>query len=524
MTLREMSLAATGAVLLLAGARMASHNRPTTHELPPLSRCSVPVTVLNGDAPEKSRPVVVVFHGFSGNRRIMNLLGRGMAAAGARVYLVDLPGHGDSTERFLYSRAEHCALEVLEELESRGEIAPENTVLVGHSMGAGIVVRLADEYPVAATIAISAVLRMPPEVRPAEITLLEMPRRMPSNLLILVGQLDLPPARQMAEKLLAAAGGERTAPEDFRQRRAVRRVILPLATHTSVLFDRRVAALAADWIRNLEPEQTPVSAAPSALPVLGGLAGLAGLLLLFPAAASFLAGVVGGKVSTTRQDKLKVPSAALILGVWGVAGLVAVSVQARTILLVAVIPSRGGDYLASIALVGGALLLAALWKTGRTHRCAPTLAWFTDFRGMAAGAALGLITILAFGAWLDWQFTDAWPNAARWEVFGLLLPFFLLYLLAEEAALGPPTEKRIRRLALFFGLRAALWLAIVFGLVVLHSGEVLPILLALYLALFSLLQRLGADAVRRRTGSPAGAALFSAILAAWFIAAVFPLG
>jgi hypothetical protein len=44
-----------------------------------------------------------------------------------------------------------------------------------------------------------------------------------------------------------------------------------------------------------------------------------------------------------------------------------------------------------------------------------------------------------------------------------------------------------------------------------------------YLALFSIGQRLGADAVRRRTGSAAAAAFFGAILGAWFIAAAFPL-
>jgi hypothetical protein len=51
---------------------------------------------------------------------------------------------------------------------------------------------------------------------------------------------------------------------------------------------------------------------------------------------------------------------------------------------------------------------------------------------------------------------------------------------------------------------------------------VLAILVAL-LAAFSMLQRLATDGLRRRTGSATAAALFGAILAAWFIAAVFPL-
>jgi hypothetical protein len=52
---------------------------------------------------------------------------------------------------------------------------------------------------------------------------------------------------------------------------------------------------------------------------------------------------------------------------------------------------------------------------------------------------------------------------------------------------------------------------------------VLLVLLAPYFAAVSLGQRLGADSLRRRTGSAAAAAIFSAILAAWFMAAMLPL-
>ena len=57
----------------------------------------------------------------------------------------------------------------------------------------------------------------------------------------------------------------------------------------------------------------------------------------------------------------------------------------------------------------------------------------------------------------------------------------------------------------------------------LASGQVLIPLLFVYLAVFSMLQRLATDALRSRTGSATAAAFFGAILAAWFIAAVFPL-
>jgi hypothetical protein len=130
--------------------------------------------------------------------------------------------------------------------------------------------------------------------------------------------------------------------------------------------------------------------------------------------------------------------------------------------------------------------------------------------------------------------TDVWLNAPRWWRFAVLIPLLVPYALAEELALGPPAEGwrarspsvllgAGRRFALFLLLRLVLWLGTALGLFVLLSGEILVVLLAVYLAAFSIAQRLGADALRRRTGSAAAAAVFSAILAAWFIAAVFPI-
>ena len=61
------------------------------------------------------------------------------------------------------------------------------------------------------------------------------------------------------------------------------------------------------------------------------------------------------------------------------------------------------------------------------------------------------------------------------------------------------------------------------GVFVLHSGQILMGLLAVYLALFSLLQRSGMDIVREETGSAAATALFGAILQAGFCLVIFPI-
>ncbi len=84
-------------------------------------------------------------------------------------------------------------------------------------------------------------------------------------------------------------------------------------------------------------------------------------------------------------------------------------------------------------------------------------------------------------------------------------------------------SRRARRFVLFLVLRLEIFLACILAYYVLDSGEALIGLFIVGLAAFSIFQRLATDAFRLRTGSATAAAVFGAILASWFIAAVFPL-
>lgn len=516
---RELVFAALGALLLVAGAREIPIPYISMQQTILDDGCRTPATVLAAVA-EKPRGAIIVFHGLSANRRVMLHLGEQLIETGDRVYLLDLPGHGDSTEPFSYRRAEECAARAVETLARRGEINPDTTTLVGHSMGGGIAIRLADHFPVLATVAIS----------PAPIVL---PRRMPSNLLVFSAQYDLPMLKRAGEALAQAAGGDRNASEDFRQRRAFELDRVARATHTSLIYDPGVSAQAIEWIENafhLERIQTTESegggvvwhliaepSPPPPRPFLGSVLGLCGIFLLFPACASLCAMVFHPVSGGFAQ----VPSnGGLLLVRWLVAALFSVCV------LNYIVPLRAlrmftGDYLASLLLLAGIVLCALTWKEAK-----PALAF--PPRAMAMAAVLGFAAFLAVGAWLNWQLTDAWMNGARWLRFVFLVLLLWPYCFAEETALGGLSERgeyrrRIVRFGCFLFLRLILWLACVFALFLFASGQILILLLGVYLAAFSILQRLGTDAIRRRTGSPAAAALFGAILAAWFIAVVFPL-
>ena len=492
----ETLSAGAGVLLLLAGTFLIARSHGPMRDT---RIAGVAVRILE---PTRSPQTgaAIVFHGLSANRILMQGLGQWLAAQGLRVYLAEAPGHGNTLGPFSHADTLDSSIRVLSELVRSGQIDPQTTVLAGHSMGGEIAIRLADYFPSAATLALS----------PAPMVL---PRRMPSNLFIISAQFDLPPMKSSAEKLLRSAGGERISPEDFRQRRAADRIILPWASHTTVLFDPRASKAMARWARAALGLTRP-SEYPSGSPLTGEFLGIAGLCLVFPLTTTWIVRTFHINYSPERAA-VPLPTAAL-LARWCVAALLALGIV-NLWYPQRIFPFYAGGYLASFLLLAGTAL-ALLFRQNLRG------VFGGGYRAALAAFILGVLVVLSFGAWLNWQLTDVWMNGARWFHFAPLLLANLPYTLVEEAVLGPPEpSRRTCRFGIFFALRASLWLALLAGIVVLLSGQVLLVLLAPYFAAVSLGQRLGADSLRHRTGSAAAAAIFSAILAAWFMAAVFPL-
>ncbi len=504
-------LAFAGAVLLGIGAWMIhSHRGPMQTRVIPGATCRIPTTLLN---PERSADdgSVIVFHGLASNRKLMLTLGQHFAAAGLRVYLLDLPGHGDNRQPFSFARAEDCAAEAVDTLFRQGELRYERTVLVGHSMGGAIALRLADRFPTAATIAISpAPMVQVGWLRPNGI-LYAPPHRMPINLLIVAGELEPSVLLEADQALLRDAGGERYNPGDFAEKRAAMLIRMPGDAHTNLVFDPRVARRSVAWARSslgLPPE----AGRGSALPVIGSALGLLGLLLVFPFAADTLSYGIALRKPYANDKATRSLGSTLVI--WGIVSILVV------LLLQLWLPLRflhifTGDYYASFKLIAGGALLLFTWRTGTANPF--------SFRPLLLSAALSMLFILTVGGWLNWQVTDLWMDSARWLRFLPLVAFCFPFYLAEEFALGPPEGPGLRRWALFIALRLVTWAAMVAALFVFLTPHILILLMGVFLALLALAQRFGADAVRRRTGSAAAAALYSAILGAWFIAAVLPI-
>jgi pimeloyl-ACP methyl ester carboxylesterase len=492
----EIKLAVVGVSLLLAGACLIARSHGPMRDA---RIAGAAVRILD---PTRSPQIgaAVVFHGLSANRILMQEAGQWLAAQGFRVYLVDAPGHGRTPGTFSHTETLDSSLRVLSELLQSGHIDPQTTILVGHSMGGETAIRLADYFPSAATVALS----------PAPMVL---PRRMPMNLLVIEAQLDLPPIKEITDKLIRAANGTRASPEDFQQRRAVEKVEVPWASHGSIMLDPRALRMMAGWARKAIGLAGPPDE-PRGAPLTGELVGIAGLVLLFPLTAALV--VTACRNNRLPSDDRPPPPPVQLLLFWCVASLLGVAAVSfwdpqR------VFPFYTGGYLACFLLFTG-VVLALLLKQHIPN------VFHNGYRPALAAVALGVIMIFLFGGWLNWQLTEVWMNGTRWLYVVPLVLVNLPYTLAEEVALGPPTaSRRLWRFGIFLLLRLIIWLVLLAGIIVLLSGQVLMALLAPYFLVISLGQRLGADSLRRRTGSPAAAAIFSAILAAWFIAAVFPL-
>jgi hypothetical protein len=180
-----------------------------------------------------------------------------------------------------------------------------------------------------------------------------------------------------------------------------------------------------------------------------------------------------------------------------------------------------GDIFTGFLVIVGAIVLLAKRQAMREVLSGKARALLGK---VAAAGLAGMVTLLLLTAWFEMTLSEAWWKIDRWERFPLLLVLLFPYHLAEELVLGPVAVVRgLRRLGLGLALRFIGWSALLFGVLVLHNGAILLVLLAPYLFLFHVLQRAGMDVVREGTGSAAAAAIFGAILLAGFCLVIFPI-
>ena len=463
---------------------------------------------------DDARGFVVLLHGLAANKRIMSYLARGFADQNLRVFVPDLPGHGRTPGPFSFERAEGCAESLVRELIARRAIDPQRTMLAGHSMGGAIAIRVAARVGVAGVVAISPAPQRVAHGVPPEMLPYTNPPPLPPHTLAISAAFEPLGIRESTRDLMA---GDVAATGKY--------LFMPSATHVSVLFDSRVVRAAQEWTAEtlkFPREFSAPSVAPSSAPLFGSLAGLAGILLLAGPFVRETMGMQRPSPQAAAADQQNVSGASTAVPVFrALLETAAVSFLAVALLRfwnpLSFVRLYNGSYFASFGLIVGLALLLIHHKSLRA-------VWPIQIKILLLAALAGFVLHLLVTGWLDSTFTESWLSWARWARFPVLFVAALVYLLAEELLLGPAAARgKLARVLLALTLRLIALLALVFGIFVLHSGAILVLLLAVYLSLFFLFQRLGMDLVHRQTGSAIAAAVFGAILLAGFCLVIFPV-
>jgi pimeloyl-ACP methyl ester carboxylesterase len=446
---------------------------------------------------------VVLLHGLSANKKIMEYVAHGLSEQGLRVFVPDLPGHGRTPGPFSFARAEGCAESFLAELIAHGAINPARTLLAGHSMGGAIAFRLAARIPVAGVIAISPAAMSTAHGVHREMLPYENPPPAPANTLIISAAWEPRAVRETAQDLLTGDAAK-----------SGKYLLVPRSTHVSLLFDKEVSRASRDWAARVLHLNSD-SRLPSRLPLMGFGMGFAGLIVL---TAPFVRELLG---KTPAADTYKAPQVMRLFLEFLVFSLTAVLLL-RWVHAYRILHVFEGDYLAGFLLITGVALALAHHRAVLANFSAKQA--FVQLRMLLLACSCALIILLLYSGWFDLTFSATWLTSARW----LRFPFFFLALLpyhfAEEIVTGPVFSRgALQRLTLALSLRFVSWSALAAGVFFLHSGEILLILLVPYFAIFCVLQRLAMDVVRTQTGSASSAAIFGAILMAGFCLAIFPV-
>lgn len=501
------------------------------------SGCELQTTVIE---PKETRPAgtVILLHGLAANREIMTYLARGLAAENLRVFVPDLPGHGRTQGPFSPGRAGECAEALAGEIFARGLATPQSTVLAGHSMGAAIALQMAAKVPVAGVIAISpAPMNGAQGVLPEALIFGSKPATV-RNALVVSGGAEPRVLRVNAQSLAGA------------QAVNSKYDVIPWASHVSLIFDPRTVRAAQEWATRCL--HLPMNwRMPSLRETWAFMAGFAGILLL---AGPFLREALGRKMEeASAEGKLAGhfegsdgPASApepgespqgLSVGLFqGVAEMTAAAVTAAVILQwwnpLREVRLFEGDYLAGFFFLAGLVLLALRYKKRKAavaeSAMRPSRQRLRNSKVQIAaivGAALaGLALFLLASGWIELTYSEAWLTGARWWRFPIFFLAVLPYHMGEELLLGSAEgQNGWRRWGSGMLLRALLWIVLAGGIYILHSGEILLGLMALYFALLFALQRRGMDVVRKSTGSAGAAAVFGAILLAGFCLVIFPI-
>ena len=165
---------------------------------------------------EPARGRVLVIHGLDVSKEVMRLISAALADGGFEVYAIDLPGHGDSGSKFQTDLAQQA-------IRNAKAFLGGKTIVLGHSLGAGLVLDLAATEPFSTIVLLS-----PPPLSISEIHA--------ERVLIATGEADIPRIRAFVP-IAADIGNPK-----------VESWILPWGGHSAPIFNPAYVKRVVEWL------------------------------------------------------------------------------------------------------------------------------------------------------------------------------------------------------------------------------------------------------------------------------------
>ena len=419
-----------------------------------------PTPYLHYAATGDSRGRVLVVHGLDASKEPCEFISAALADGGFEVFAIDLPGHGDSRVPFSTQLAQQA-------IRSTRTALGDTTVVLGHSLGAGLLLDLA------ATDTFSTlVLLSPPPIAISEIHA--------GRVLIATGDIDIPRIQSFVP-IATDIGGPH-----------VESWLLPWGAHSSPIFNPRFVERIVDWLGG-DGARTKTGSR------------IVLFVLMFGAAVVFGAGFLPKRPFETHPG-----STSTILVYYVAAGSIALFALRlfnpfRWLHLFAT------DYLiAFVFLAGITLSIAAL--SGRRS--------FATLHRWHIGLLAAVFFIAIPGLAVSSRVLHLTLSGDRWWRFPCVAVASLPLFLSDELLIrriGP----RWKSEGVAVLTRILLVLFMITGTLTLNRESAFLLLILPLVAFFWIILWIAAGIVHRHTQSAMAAALFAALVQGWAFAALF---
>ena len=456
---------ATAAVFLSAWARLST--------LEPLNETAVfqidpPTPYIHYVPADASRGRVLVVHGLDVSKETTKLMSQSLADGGFEVYNIDLPGHGGSAAGFEAGLAQKAILNVMRRIG-------EDTIVLGHSLGAGLLLDLAENRHFSTMVLLS-----PP---PLSITRIQSGRT-----LIATGAEDVPRIRTFVP-IATDIGGP-----------GVEAWILPWAAHSAPIFNPVYVRRIVNWLGGNGARTKTLER-------------IVLLCLMLSSAVVFGITLMPGGAVTA--DDIGIPGTLVrYIGASFAAVLILKFVNPFWWLRL-----FATDYLIGFLFVAGICLIGTRANGRRKN---PSLTSLTGIFSVLKALAAAAFVIVVLGWVTASNVLPVTLSGGRWWRFPCIVLASLPLLTFDEL-----TIRRIHSRWKSFGAalvtRALFWAFLMLGALVLSRQNAFLVLIIPLMVLFWIGLWLAAGVVHKHTNDPFAAALFAALVQGWAFAAWFVL-